>query len=87
VETLGGKAHLVDPLDDDGWRGALLCLLRDDAWWESLRRDVTDVARPYTWDRCAAETYRIYRRLCQVPESQSPSLPSEGPAEAEKRAA
>jgi hypothetical protein len=22
------------------------------------------VARPYTWDRCAADTLRVYRSLC-----------------------
>jgi glycosyltransferase involved in cell wall biosynthesis len=80
-ETLGKKAHGVDPLDDDGWRRALMRLLRDDDWRESLRRGATAVARPYTWDRCAAETYRVYRRLCGVSEVQGPFVISQGPAD------
>jgi hypothetical protein len=27
---------------------------------------VAAVALPYTWDRCAAETLRVYRMLCGI---------------------
>jgi glycosyltransferase involved in cell wall biosynthesis len=64
VETLGGHAHLLDPDDLDGWRAALLRVVEDRDWWHGLRRNVTAVARPYTWDRCAADTLRVYRSLC-----------------------
>jgi alpha-1,3-rhamnosyl/mannosyltransferase len=61
VETVGSRAHLVDPRDGDGWREALLRVLLDDDWWRSLRQGVTEVARPYTWEQCAADTLRVYR--------------------------
>jgi alpha-1,3-rhamnosyl/mannosyltransferase len=64
VETIGGHAHLIPPLDVDGWRAGLRRVLEDDDWWSSLRRDVTEVARPYTWDQCAADTLHVYRSLC-----------------------
>jgi alpha-1,3-rhamnosyl/mannosyltransferase len=72
VETIGGQAHLLDPQDDDGWRAALRRVVQDDDWWRALRRGAADVARPYTWDRCAADTWRVYRRLCGVPTGELP---------------
>jgi alpha-1,3-rhamnosyl/mannosyltransferase len=64
VETIGRKAHLVDPDDADGWRAALIRVVEDEDWWQSLRRGAEEVARPFTWDQCAADTLRVYRRLC-----------------------
>jgi alpha-1,3-rhamnosyl/mannosyltransferase len=64
VETVGPRAHLVAPADLDGWRAAMARVLRDEDWWQSLRQGVQELARPYTWDRCAAETLRVYRTLC-----------------------
>jgi alpha-1,3-rhamnosyl/mannosyltransferase len=72
VETVGERAHLVPPLDVDGWRAALCRVLEDDDWWTALRRDVTAVARPYTWDQCAADTLRVYRTLCGESQAASP---------------
>ena len=63
VETVGAKAHLIDPHDDDGWRAALQRVLTDDDWWLGLRQGAVDVARPFTWERCAAQTLQIYRQL------------------------
>jgi alpha-1,3-rhamnosyl/mannosyltransferase len=63
VETIGGHAHLLPPEDRDGWRTALLRVVKDDDWWNELRRDAVAGARPYTWDRCAADTLRVYRSL------------------------
>lgn len=70
VETVGSRAHLVAPEDVDGWHDALQRVVTDDDWWRSLRHGVTAVARPFTWDRCAADTLRVYRKLCgeAVPE-------------------
>jgi hypothetical protein len=48
----------------EGWRAGLRRVLEEDDWWSALRRDVTEVARPYTWDQCAADTLRVYRSLC-----------------------
>ncbi len=64
VETAGGRAHLIDPHDLDGWRAALGRIITDDAWHRELRRGTVEAARPFTWDRCAAETLRVYRMLC-----------------------
>jgi glycosyltransferase involved in cell wall biosynthesis len=62
-ETIGGQAHLVAPHDLDGWREALLRVTCDDDWWHQLRFGAEDVARPFTWDRCAAETFALYRSM------------------------
>jgi alpha-1,3-rhamnosyl/mannosyltransferase len=63
VETVGTRAHLVDPEDTDGWRAALKRVVEDEDWWQALRRGVEDIARPFTWDQCAADTLQVYRRL------------------------
>jgi glycosyltransferase involved in cell wall biosynthesis len=64
VETVGAQAHLIDPEDVVGWREAMVRVATDGDWWESLRAGATAVARPYTWDRCAADTIQVYRSLC-----------------------
>jgi glycosyltransferase involved in cell wall biosynthesis len=64
VETVGRQAHLIESLDVDGWRDAMQRVIRDDDWWASLRRGAVDVARPFTWEQCAADTVRVYRSLC-----------------------
>lgn len=64
LETVGPRAHLTHPEDTDGWRTALVRVLTDDDWWLSLRQGATDFARPFTWERCAAETLALYRSLC-----------------------
>jgi alpha-1,3-rhamnosyl/mannosyltransferase len=68
-ETVGAQAHLVPAEDLDGWRAALARVLTDADWWRELRRGATAVARPYTWERCAAETLQVYRQLCRTPAS------------------
>jgi alpha-1,3-rhamnosyl/mannosyltransferase len=67
VETVGGRAHLTNPEDVDGWRAAMARVLTEDDWWQTLRRGATETARPYTWERCAAETLRVYRSVCGAP--------------------
>jgi alpha-1,3-rhamnosyl/mannosyltransferase len=64
VETVGKQSHLIAPEDIDGWREGMARVLRDDAWWQSLRRGAVEAARPYSWERCAAETLRVYRSVC-----------------------
>jgi glycosyltransferase involved in cell wall biosynthesis len=64
VETVGKQAHLVEPLDVDGWRDALHRVVSDDDWHAELRRGATDVARPFTWEQCAADTLTAYRVAC-----------------------
>jgi glycosyltransferase involved in cell wall biosynthesis len=48
----------------DGWRHAMHRAAVDGEWWSRLRRGAAESARPYTWERCAADTLRAYRRLC-----------------------
>jgi alpha-1,3-rhamnosyl/mannosyltransferase len=63
VETVGGQAHLVPPDDVDGWRRAMLRVVGDDDWWQALRAGARGRARPFTWDRCAAEVMDVYRSV------------------------
>jgi len=63
VETVGQKAHLIDPLDIDGWRQAMQRIVEDKDWWQALRRDAVEAVRSFTWEQCAADTLRVYRRL------------------------
>ena len=64
VETVGARAHLVEPLDEDGWREALRRIALDDDWRAELRCGAADAVRPYTWERCAADTLAVYRAVC-----------------------
>lgn len=63
AEVVAGRGHLIDPHDEGGWRAALARVLTDDDWCQSLRENVVRLARSYTWERCAAETARVYRSL------------------------
>jgi len=63
VETVGSRADLIPAEDMDGWKNAMARVLKDDDWWRSLRVGVTALAKPYTWERCAADTLRVYRSL------------------------
>ena len=62
AETVGGTAHLIDPHDEGGWRDAMLRVCTDDHWWQSLRANAEETARPFTWDACAQATIGAYRR-------------------------
>src|SRR5579875_1434173 len=64
VETVGQKAHLIEPLDLDGWQQAMQRVIEDDEWWHTLRRGAVEAAKPFTWEQCAADTLRVYRQLC-----------------------
>jgi alpha-1,3-rhamnosyl/mannosyltransferase len=63
IETLGAYAHLIAPDDLEGWRDSMRRVVEDDDWWQSLRRGVLELARSYTWTRCATGTWRVYRGL------------------------
>ena len=64
VETVGRQAHLIEPLDLDGWRCAMQRVIADDDWRSQLRRGAVEAAAPFTWEQCAADTLRVYRMLC-----------------------
>src|SRR5205085_3332784 len=59
-ETVGPRAHLIEPEDLAAWRAAMLRVVTDDDWWQQLRQGVQSLAKPYTWDRCAAVTLEVY---------------------------
>jgi alpha-1,3-rhamnosyl/mannosyltransferase len=67
AETVGEKAHLVDPLDIDGWSEAIQRVVEDDDWWKQLRHAAVLATRPFTWERCAADTLAVYREVCGEP--------------------
>lgn len=72
AEIVGRRAHLIEPDDEDGWRLAMKRVIEDDDWRESLRRGVRELARSFTWDRCAAETLHVYRMLSgEIPRKQA----------------
>lgn len=64
AETVGRQAHLIEPLDLDGWRQAMQRIVQDDDWWHTLRRGAVEAARVFTWEQCAADTLRVYRHVC-----------------------
>jgi alpha-1,3-rhamnosyl/mannosyltransferase len=63
AEVAGPAAPLIEPHDLAGWRDALRRALSDDDWLASLREGAADYARPFTWDKCAADTLRVYRSV------------------------
>lgn len=63
VETVGRRAHLIDPADESGWREALARIVRDDDWRRTLCQGTCELARNFTWERCAADTWQVYRSL------------------------
>lgn len=77
AEIVGRKAHLIEPGDEAGWRDALLRVVTDDVWWSGLRAGAVEAARPFTWQRCAAETLAVYRTVCAP--SATLALPSAPP--------
>jgi alpha-1,3-rhamnosyl/mannosyltransferase len=64
VETVGGTAHLMPADDEDGWRKALVRVIEDEDWWRGLRAGAVMAAQPYTWERCAHITARVYHQAC-----------------------
>jgi alpha-1,3-rhamnosyl/mannosyltransferase len=63
VETAGSQACLLDPHDEQVWRDAMARVVTDDDWWRHLRVGAEATAGRYTWERCAAETWRVYRAV------------------------
>jgi alpha-1,3-rhamnosyl/mannosyltransferase len=62
-ELAEGAALLVDPMDTDAVGAGLRRLLEDGPEAERLRAAGLERARQYTWERCAARTLEVYRRV------------------------
>lgn len=65
-EVAGGAAELFDPLDLDAMTALLQRGLEDGAWQAAARGRGLERAATFSWQRCAAETGRIYRHLGAV---------------------
>jgi glycosyltransferase involved in cell wall biosynthesis len=63
VEVVRDKGCLIDPDDEAGWRDAMLRILRDEHYLQTLRSGVMEFAERYTWDECARQTWEVYRRV------------------------
>jgi alpha-1,3-rhamnosyl/mannosyltransferase len=64
-ETVGRQAYLIDPDDVEGWRDVMARVITDSDWRLKLCQDAPEVAKPYTWQRCAAETLQVYQSMLQ----------------------
>jgi alpha-1,3-rhamnosyl/mannosyltransferase len=62
AEVVGGRAHLIDPADEGGWRDAMLRACTDGEWLGSLRAGAEAHAARFTWARCAKQTLQAYRK-------------------------
>ena len=62
-EVVGDAGILVEPRDPDALGDALVAYLED----EVMQRDLRSRARPraarFSWDRAAADTLAVYRRV------------------------
>ena len=63
AEIAGRQARLIDPQDVDSWREEIVRVVSEDDWWSALRDGAVEAARPFTWERSAALTWEVYRRL------------------------
>ena len=63
AEVAGDAAVLVDPLDAEAIAGALERLITDSALRTELRAKGLARAQRFSWERCAAETWEVYRSL------------------------
>jgi alpha-1,3-rhamnosyl/mannosyltransferase len=62
-EVVGDAALLVDPDDEPAVVAALAALLAGDVEVEARRVRGLERARHFTWERAAAETLAVYRRV------------------------
>ena len=60
AETCAAAAHLVAAEDVGGWHDALRRVLTDEGFHQHLRAGAVEAARPFTWERCAADTFTAY---------------------------
>jgi alpha-1,3-rhamnosyl/mannosyltransferase len=63
AETAGPRACLLDPCDADAWRHALLNAATDNDWIKQLSQGSQEAARAFTWERCAASTWKAYQQI------------------------
>lgn len=64
-EVAGDAAVLVDPFDTDEIAGALNRVLGDRGLRADLRQKGMERSRQFSWERCAAETWRVYESCAE----------------------
>lgn len=62
-EVVGDAGLLLEPADVDAWTQAMHALVEDHALAARLSEAGRIRAGRFTWERCAAETVRVYQRL------------------------
>jgi alpha-1,3-rhamnosyl/mannosyltransferase len=63
AEVVGPCGCVIDAEDADAWRLAMQRVIVDDDWRQELCRGVCRWAAPFTWQRCAAQTVQMYRKI------------------------
>ncbi|MGH7255735.1 MAG: glycosyltransferase family 4 protein, partial [Nitrospirales bacterium] len=63
-EVAGDAALLVNPEDANAMADAILRVVEDEAFRESLRAKGLERAKQFTWERTARETLALYREVC-----------------------
>jgi glycosyltransferase involved in cell wall biosynthesis len=63
IEVVGDAGVLVDPADPDALGDALVAYLADPARQRELRARARPRAAGFSWDRAAADTLAVYRRV------------------------
>ena len=63
AETVGRVAHLVEPLDLDGWRTAMQRVVADDDWQQELRRGAETCSAVHLGSSAPPIRYRLIE-LC-----------------------
>jgi len=62
-EVVGDAGILVEPSDPDALGDALVAYLEDEAMQRDLRSRARPRAARFSWDRAAADTLAVYRRV------------------------
>jgi glycosyltransferase involved in cell wall biosynthesis len=65
-EVVGEAGIMVSPNDTDGWVEAMRRVLTDGELRDDMVRKGLEQARKFSWDRTAAETLAVYRKLGAV---------------------
>jgi glycosyltransferase involved in cell wall biosynthesis len=61
-EVLPRSLKLLSPDDPAGWRDGMHAILVDDEHWRQNKRGAIEHARSFSWDRCARETWDVYKK-------------------------
>lgn len=57
----GKDGILVKPKEPEGYAGAIIRLLQNDAFYNSCVSNVLDRVKHFSWEKCARETFELYK--------------------------